>query len=198
VGGKSHRAAGGNGKEEEMRAKILLFSVSCLLFSALPGCGYTSRSLIADRYKTICVEPFANKIDVTTENASGSSYKVYRPLLESDITRAVNNRFLLDGNLKPATKDTADLVLSGELVEFRRDPLRYLDNDDVAEYRINVIVNLSMWDRKENKTVWEEHNFTGDTTYFTTGSLAQSEDSAVINAVNDLARRVVERAVEQW
>lgn len=176
----------------------LLITTLCLLLSVLPGCGYTTRSLIADRYKTIYVEPFINKIDISTETASGGRYKVYRPLLESDITRAVKNRFLFDGNLKPVEEGSADLVLKGELAEFRRDPLRYTDNDEVSEYRINLVVNISLWDRKENKTVWEEHNFTGDTTYFTAGSLAQSEDSAVTSAIGDLARRIVERAVEQW
>jgi hypothetical protein len=181
-----------------MRRAVRLFFMFCLLCSLLPGCGYTTRSLIADQYKTIYVEPFINKIDISTESSAGGRYKVYRPLLESDITRAVKNRFLFDGNLRPVGKENAELVLKGELAEFRRDPLRYTDNDEVSEYRINLVVTLSLWDTKENKTVWEEHNFTGDTTYFTTGSLAQSEDSAVTSAIDDLARRIVERAVEQW
>ena len=183
---------------KRMRSRVFLSAVLCALLSALPGCGYTARSLITNQFKTIYIEPFLNKIDITTETASGGRYKVYRPLLESEITRAVNNRFLFDGTLKPVEKESADLVLKGELVEFRRDPLRYTDNDEVAEYRLNLIVNISLWDMKENKAVWEEHNFTGDTTYFTTGSLAQSEDSAVTSAIDDLARRIVERAVEQW
>lgn len=181
-----------------MRSRALLSTVLCALLAAMPGCGYTTRSLIANQFKTIRVEPFLNKIDITTETDTGSKYKVYRPLLESEITRAVNNRFLFDGNLKPVEEERADLVLKGELVEFRRDPLRYDDNDDVTEYRLNLVVNISLWDTKENKKAWEEKNFTGDTTYFTTGSLSQSEDSAINNAVNDLARRVVERCVEQW
>lgn len=84
------------------------------------------------------------------------------------------------------------------MVEFRRDPLRYTDNNDVEEYRINIVVNLSLWDNRENKLIWQENNFTGDTTYFTTGQLAKPEDTAVSDAINDLARRIVERTVEQW
>jgi hypothetical protein len=123
-------------------------------------------------------------------------------MLESEVTRAVNNKFLFDGNLKPAKQELADVVLKGELVEFRRDPLRYTENNEVAEYRINVVVNINLWDNRENKLIWEENNFTGDTTYFTSyysvASERKEESVAVTDAINDLARRIVERAVEQW
>ena len=99
----------------------------------------------------------------------------------------------------------ADLVLKGELIEYRKDPLSYtVDNNDVTEYRINIYVNLSLWDKKENKLVWEEKNFNGNYSFFTSFASTNvsrgnmSEDSAVTNAIEDLARRIVERTVEQW
>jgi len=122
-------------------------------------------------------------------------------MLESDVTKKVTNKFLFDGNLKPVKEENADLILKGELVGFRRDPLRYTDSDEVEEYRINIQVNLSLWDTKENQLVWQENNFTGDFTYFTSFSTAgtpRSEDAAVNDALDDLARRIVERTVEQW
>ncbi len=172
--------------------------IYCLLIALLSGCGYTTRSMISDKFYTIYVTPFVSKIDITKEADAGTKYKLYRPMIETDITRYVNNRYLFDGNLKPAKEELADLVLKGEVVEFRKDPLRYLNNDSVSEYRINLVVNISLWDRKDNKLLWQEDNFTGDTTYFTQGSQAKSEDAAVNDALNDLARRVVERTVEEW
>jgi hypothetical protein len=68
----------------------------------------------------------------------------------------------------------------------------------VEEYRLNLVVNLKLWDNKENKLVWQENRFTGETTYFTMGPQAKSEDSAMNDALTDLARRIVERTVEQW
>jgi hypothetical protein len=154
--------------------------------------------LIVGKFKTIYVEPFVNKVDVTQEAYSANKYRIYRPMLETDITKSVINKFLWDGNLKPVAEEAADLILKGDLVEFRRDVLRYADNDEVTEYRLNLVVNISLWDKKEDKLVWKEDNFTGDTTYFTTGSQAKSEDTAINDALKDLARRIVERAVEQW
>ncbi len=192
-----------------MKNKILFFlcltTTFCLLSSFLSGCGYTTRSMLYGKYSTIYITPFLNKVDVTQESFSANKYRIYRPMLETDITKKVINQYLFDGNLKPAREGQADLVLKGELIEYRKDPLSYTVNtDDVTEYRINIYVNLSLWDQKENKLVWEEKNFNGNYSYFT--SLAPdnisvgnaSEAGAVNKAVEDLARRIVERTVEQW
>jgi outer membrane lipopolysaccharide assembly protein LptE/RlpB len=178
-----------------MTRRIILFCLSILMLS---GCGYTTRSLISEKYKTINIAPFVNKIELTLESDSNNKYKVYRPMLETEVTRAVINKFLSDGNVKPVVEDMSDLDLKGELVEFRRDPLRYTSNDEVEEYRINIAVNLRLWDRKNDKLSWEENNFTGSATYFVTGAQAKSEEAAVQDAIKDLSRRIVERVVEQW
>jgi hypothetical protein len=175
--------------------KKIIFS---LLFFVMAGCGYTTRSMISNEYRTIFIAPFVNKIDITRDSDSGTKYKIYRPSLETDITKAVNNKYLFDGNLKPVKKESAYLLLEGEVVDFRKEPLRYTDNDEVYEYRINVVANLKLYDTKKNKLLWQENNFTGYYSYFTQGSSVSSEASTINSAVNDLARRIVERTVEQW
>ena len=170
----------------------------------LTGCGYTTRSMLYGQYKTIYIAPFLNKVDITQESFSANKYRIYRPMLETDITKKVINRYLFDGNLKPAKEATADLVLKGELMEYRKDPLSYTANtENVTEYRINIYVNLSLWDVKENKLLWQENNFNGNYSYFTAlntnaSSIIVPEATAVNNAIEDLARRIVERTVEQW
>ncbi len=159
------------------------------------GCGYTTRSAISGKYRTIYIPPFASDIDITRETDVGNRYKLYRPGLETDITRSLTNKFLFDGNVRPGNMDTADLELRGKLVEFRRDPLRYRSNDDVDEYRLNLVVDISLWDKKEDKQLWEEKNFTGDTVYF---PAQKSEDAAIVSALDDLSRRVVARVVDEW
>ena len=188
-----------------MKNKILisLAVTCCLLATLLMGCGYTTRSMLSGKFRTIYITPFLNKVDITQEAYSAGKYRIYRPMLETDITRKVINRYLFDGNLKPVKEELADLVLKGELVEYRKDPLSYTaDNTDVTEYRINIYVNLSLWDRKENKLLWEENHFNGNYSFFTSFALGNvikiTEDAAVTNAIEDLARRIVERTVEQW
>lgn len=184
-------------KKSLQKKAILLVTSYCLLVT-LWGCGYTTRTMIAEGFRTIYISPFVSKIDITQETDTASKYRIYKPYLETNITKSVINKFLIDGNLKPVKSEKADLVLKGELVEFRRDPLRYTDSNEVAEYRLNLVVNIGLWDNKLNKLIWEENNFTGDTTYFTTGSSAKSEDTAINDAYTDLARRIVERTIEHW
>jgi hypothetical protein len=174
--------------------RAALGGVACIVF-LMAGCGYTTRSAIISKYHTVHVPPFYSSIDITRESDVGNKYKLYRPGLETDITKTLTNKFLFDGNVRPGDKDTSDLELKGELVEFRRDPLRYKSNDDVEEYRVNLVVNISLWDKKENKLLWEEKGFTGDTTYF---PAQKSEDAAIKIALDDLARRIVARVVEEW
>ena len=178
--------------------KIAVFVSVIFALSFLAGCGYTTRSMIFGEYKTIHVEQFINKIDITTDSLAASKYRIYRPMLESSLTQAVIDRYLFDGNLKPGTAKSADLILKTELVEFERAPLKYTSDDEVQEYRINLAVNISLRDTKTDKLIWEEKHFTGDTTYYTTGPLAKSEDEAVSLAITDLSRRIVERTVDQW
>jgi outer membrane lipopolysaccharide assembly protein LptE/RlpB len=176
---------------------LFLTTICCLLATGLTGCGYTTRSMLSGKYNTIYVTPFLNKVDVTQESFSANKYRIYRPMLETDITKKVINRYLFDGNLKLVKESVADLVLKGELIEYRKDPLSYNQNsDEVTEYRINIYVNLSLWDTKENKLLWQENNFNGNYSYLV--SSTSGEAAAVTNAVEDIARRIVERTVEQW
>lgn len=174
--------------------KITLFLAGVFLSSLLAGCGYSTRSIFLGKIRTIHVEAFKNKVDFSPENARS----VYLPLLEVKVTHAIADRFLFDGNLRIANKETADAILQGELIGYDRQALRYLENEDVQEYRINITVSLALWDRKEQKTLWTESSFVGGATFFTTGPLAKSEDTALEEALTDLGRRVVERTVENW
>ena len=158
------------------------------------SCGYTTRSTLPAGIKTIHVQAFKNNISFAAEG----SRNLYLPLLEVKVRNAIASRFLFDGNLKIADEDKADLVLKGELLSYDRAALRYTDNQDVQEYRIHVTVSLELWNPRKQETSWTESGFVGEATYFTTGAQAKSEESAVDDAITDLARRIVERTVEDW
>lgn len=179
-----------------MRPRILIYMIAALfLFS---GCGYSTRSLIKSRFKTVYVEPVKNKVDITQEAANQRLFRTYHPLLDRDITNAIIERYAFEGGLRLAQPQDADIILKAELTDYRRDALRYDDNDDVLEYRLTLILNMALRDNKKDEEVWSETSFSGDTTYFVTGPQAKSESSAVDAAIKDLAKRVVERTIEDW
>jgi hypothetical protein len=180
--------------------RFCLFKAITFLFAIffISGCGYTTTSLLSSSYKKIYVENFNNKIPITDETSDRWRYRTYRPLLEVDITKAIIDRFIFDGNLKISQRQDADLLLEGELVDFRREPTKYSEGDNVLQYRIAVVVNMTLKEEKDGKVLWQEKGFAGSEYYYTSGSDAKSEDSAVTDAIADLARRVVERVIEAW
>src|SRR3989338_5044008 len=139
------------------------------------GCGYTTKSNLPEHIKTIHVEPVKNAIDLSTEVSDKERFRVYRPGVEVDITNAVINRFIFDGNLKVVKSEKADAVFEGKLVDYRRDPLRYSQADDIQEYRLSVTLDATVTSAKDHQVLWHE-NLTGDTSFFLSGPRAISED----------------------
>ena len=174
--------------------------VGCALFvvcGLASGCGYTARPGLASYLKTVYVKPFTSAIDIT-QALGQSEFPSYRPGMEVQLTNTVIERFQFTGLLRPTTSERADTSLEGQLTAFRRDPLRYDASQQVEEWRLNVVVNLRFVDQTTKTVLWEEPNFTGDTTYFARGPKAEGEASALDRAMRDVARRIVERAVENW
>ncbi len=171
-----------------------IFLPLCFLAIILSGCGYSTRSLLPSSIKTIHIAPFKNKISYSSDNQRN----LYLPLLEIKVRSAVADRFLFDGHMRVKDSEIADVILKGDLIGYEREVLRYTDNNDVQEYRIRITVSIELWDTHEKKSLWSEPSFAGEATYFLTGAQAKSEDTALQDALTDLARRIVERTIEDW
>ena len=174
------------------RIFIFLFFVS--FFS---GCGYTQKTLLPEHLKTIYVKPVKNDINLSNEISDKTPFRVYRPGVEVEVHNAIINRFIFDGNLRVTDEVKADAVVDAFLVDYRRDPVRYSDGDDVQEYRLSVSVKVTVTDVRSGKALWQD-SLTGDTTFFLQGSRSVTEDEATQKAVDDLARRVVDKTIEVW
>ena len=174
---------------------LLLLSVS-----TMAGCGYTTGSLLPTHLKTIYVEPFRNKIELTEElSPEQYRFRTYTPHLETDITKEVIDKFINDGHLKVARKEEADIILSGELIDYLRQPVRYgADNETVEEYRISVVCSVEVKDVNKDLLLWQDSRIIGDSTYNLSGTYSRTESSTISSAVSDLARRIVNRTIEGW
>ena len=181
-----------------MKKYPLFVIIATLLYCC--GCGYTTGSLLPSELETIYVEPFRNKIPLTEELSSEQyRYRTYRAQLEVDVTQAVIERFIIDGNLKVVKREDADLILNGNLIDFLRQPLRYgADNETVDEYRVSIICSLELMNTQKNELMWAESRVIGDSTYNVAGAFSGTEASSINAAVTDIARRIVNRTIEGW
>jgi len=164
----------------------------------LSGCGYTTKSMFSEEFKTVYVDNFKNMIKISAEQTNLRMYRGYRPGMEVNMRNVVIDKFLIDGNLKLDSEDKADLVLKVNFHDYKREAIGWNATDDIEEYRIKLVVDMEMVDMKKGKVLWTEKGFTGEQDYRTTGALAMSEGAALVLAEKDLARRIVERTVEAW
>ena len=173
-------------------------TVVFLAATFLTGCGYSQKSLLPDNIKNIYVMPVKNTIDLSEEVTDKKPFRVYRPGIEVDITNAIINRYIFDGNLKVSVPEKADAIVEAKLVDYRRDALRYSDGDDIQEYRLSITLDISVYESRTHKMIWHETGLTGDTSFFLSGTHTVSEDAASQKAVEDVARRVVDKTIEIW
>lgn len=176
----------------------LSFRVMPLVIAlALGGCSYTTKSFLPEDIKSVHIVPVKNGIDLSKEVSDRDHFRVYRPGLEVDVTNAVINRFIFDGNLKVVSREKADSVLEATLMDYRRDPLRYSESDDIQEYRLSLVLAVEFRRNADGRVIWKE-NVVGDATFFLSGARATSEDEAAAKVVEDVSRRVVEKTIEIW
>lgn len=167
-----------------------LFLLALALLAA--GCGYTNKIVLPyERADSIAVPMFTNAIP--PENIL-----TYVAGLESRLTQAVVNDLAKDGNLRLEDTGRADLILRGEIIAYEQEPFRFNRFEQVDEYRLFIVVKLTLEDRQTGKILWTEENFSGDTQYFINGPRKIEEEQAAGKAITDLAGKIVNRVVEDW
>jgi len=162
------------------------------------GCGYTTSSLLPPELESIHVSNFVNKIDTARVISDKRPVYLYYPGLENEITRTVINKFIYDRALDIKSEKKASLLLNGTLVDLRYEPVSYDTDRDVEEFRVEIMVNIELYNQLTGKLMWKEDSFMGESYYTITGPNAKSDSTALAEAVNDLAQRILERTVEMW
>ncbi len=175
-----------------MKFRIGALALLMCFFMGIQGCGYTSKSALPENIKSIYVKTVLNKIDV-------SNIITYKAGLEMDITNAIVRRLQRDGNLKVVKRpEEADVILESNLIRFDQEGLRFSRLETSQELRVYLVLALKLIDGKTQQPLWEEANFSGDQEYFVSQIHDQSRDFAVDQAIDRLARNVVDRIVEDW
>ncbi len=165
------------------RGIIFKFFLSILIF--IGGCGYaTNAYFLPSHMKSVHVETFRNKTD--------------QPNLENEFRKKMISEFQSDGNLKIGSAGDADTILKGDILGYSREALRYDDNEDIREYRLTITVSFEFIDQANQEVVVKKSSFSGDTTFYLTGSSAKSESSAREDALDDLTRRLLNSITTLW
>jgi hypothetical protein len=163
---------------------LLLLSCSIMLFNACVG--YRIGSMLPEKYNTVAVPTFINRTG--------------EPLLENPTTSAAIAEIQTDGSLKVADAADADLLLKAVLENFIIRPIAYSDERArlASEYRMEIEVSFVMTDRLTGEVVVEADKVQGYADFIVAGDMSSSKQTALPDASQDLAHKIVERLVEVW
>ena len=118
----------------------------CLIAAA---CGYSFRSPVPAHLNTVYVPTFENE---TREFQ-----------LTQQLTESVINEFLSESRLHlVSSEEEADLVVRGTITDYQEEALSYdpgqAANPDVFSRRVLLAVDITLEDRVEERTLWENPN----------------------------------------
>jgi hypothetical protein len=157
---------------------LTVFFPLCLLIG---GCGvYSFSSSSLGGIKTIAVPQFENQ---------SLEYGI-----QEDLTAAVIQKFIEDNTLKVVSLGEADAVLRGEISSYERVFYTYDQNDNVSEYKVNILVGFAL-EKKDGKVVLEKKNLLGFGVYSAT---EDTEDDGKQRAVEKLAQDIVDQTTKSW
>ncbi len=174
-----------------MNGRRLLALGVLSLAGLLAGCGYTNKTTLPREIRTIVVPTFEDRIPQEVEFTHQAGLPV-------DVTNAVIDRLLFDGNLRVVDEKDADVTLVGKIIRFDQEPTRFNEQERVEEYRLIITARVTLLDNRTQKPLWIEPNLSGDIEFFLEGSRAMGQRRAVEDAIKEIARNIVDRIVEDW
>jgi len=146
----------------------------CVAFLLLTGCGYTLEGTRRPAYlkdiRSIAIPVFSNRTG--------------EPGLETTVTNAVRDRFLVDGRLRVADAGEADIILEGVLREYLLEPIGFSRADQVRRYRVFIRTDVRVRDVQRNKLILNQE-IDSESEFDISDSIAVSDTSR--QATNDQA-----------
>lgn len=117
--------------------------------------------------------------------------KTIEPRLGDSVTAALRKELQRDGTFRLATHDSGDIVLSGNVTEFRRRELSFLPNDiiTVQDYRLTMTVQVTAREAATGRVLFDKP-VTGYTLIRVGSDLVSVERQALPLLATDVAKQV--------
>jgi len=168
-----------------MKRTVPAIAVLCILL--LSGCaGYKLGPVHKAEYKSVAIPMFKNS--------------TLKPQLEAQVTNAMIKRLQTDGSLAVRFVEDADVIVRGEIINYRRNTLRgqRLDTTVPHELRLSMEVRIEAYDRVTGAIILPPTVVTGSADAFIGADQQTSELQALPLIADDLAKKAVSLLVERW
>jgi len=149
---------------------LLLLLAGCAGYKLGPSNGMSAGS------RSVEIRPFANQ--------------TFEPRLTEAVTQQLRKQFQRDGTYRLATREAADLVVTGSLVRFEREPLSFQPRDVLTtrDYSVNLTAQVRAVDSRG--TVLLDRAIVGRTTVRNVADLASAERQAATLVAENLALNI--------
>ncbi|MDR2437454.1 MAG: LPS assembly lipoprotein LptE [Endomicrobium sp.] len=145
---------------------LFIFALFVTNFAACMSPYDPAVQILPEHIKKVYVEPFGNNT-----NQFG---------IEAKFTNEVVDEIIADGRLSLVNKEAdADGVLSVKIKRYILQPLTYDVNNVVDQYKMWIIVSVSLVDKDNNVTLWNEPNMEGIQIYRDINRRPSNEDDGI-------------------
>lgn len=174
--------------------KVLTASAVVVLavLLTLTGCAYTTRNALPQHIRSIAIPVFKNKTYVND----------YSRKIEVEVTESTRNAFIQNGELALAGRETADLILEGEVTHIDRETLRSDRYGEAAEVKLIIKARISVYDVKEAKYLIQNQIVTNNDKKAENGVYnirrGEYEGLGKANATDELGKVIAHAITERW
>jgi hypothetical protein len=168
------------------KPKFTLTILASAAVALLAGClNYKLGTTLPKHLRSVYVETFHNS---TRE-----------PQLETKITSAIIREFQRDGQLKVKDANEADIIVTGNITQYKLSPMRSNRNNPkaVLQYKAIVSVTLVAVERKTGKSITTQ-SVTGSKTFEVKGDLMTARRTILPEVAQELGRKVVDAVISAW
>ena len=177
-------------KITNLKQKTSLMSCinSCLLrqlicvafvFVLVSGCGYTQKSLFSHKINTIYISIFENNTFVRG--------------IEFDIAKAVKDEIMSRTSLRIVQKDSADVIMTGEIGGSAQAALSQ-SRDNIVESSVSISASVTLLDTRTGRSMGGGAG--GGASFIV--DRGENVQSATEEAIANLARVLVDNLEEEW
>ena len=153
----------------------------------LAGCaGYSWRSGVPESRRTISVPTFENR----------TSYAEFGATATKHVLRELQR----EGSFRIRRTGDSALELQGVVTKVSLNGIDYDRGYDrrASEYRMKVTVECSLVDKVENRLLFDNRRFTGETTFLSQRDVLTGQRNASDRVASDLARQIVDGVLAQF
>ena len=151
-----------------------------LLLLFLCGCAYYSTSATGGAGIRSIAVPIL-------ENTS------LEPGIHQALTDSLIQAFVSDGALRVLDEGRADAVLQGTVVEVQEEPFTYGQQAGADQYQITVFLDMTCYDTRKKKPIWEEKRLRGYGVYSASERREDARRAGLAAAFEMLTKDIVDR-----